>query len=73
LTSPLWSILPADIVEYDAGANAHLYDIIIGKQTFHNIKVVLDFKEKTIDIESILVPMRNIVNLQLKPCITRAL
>jgi hypothetical protein len=33
----------------------------------------LDFQEKTITINKILLPMRNIVNLQLKPRITRAL
>jgi hypothetical protein len=38
-----------------------------------NIGAVLDFKEKTITIDSILLPMRNFVNLQLKPSITRAL
>jgi len=36
------------------------YDLIIGKQTLHDIGAVLDFKE-------------NIVNLQLKPSVTRAL
>jgi hypothetical protein len=35
--------------------------------------VKLDFQEKTITIDKILLPMRNIVNLQLKPRITRAL
>jgi len=39
----------------------------------HDIGAVLDFKEKTITIDSILLPMRNIVHLQLKPSITRAL
>jgi hypothetical protein len=33
----------------------------------------LDFQEKTITINKILLPMRNIVNLQLKPRITKAL
>jgi hypothetical protein len=33
----------------------------------------LDFQEKTITIDKILLPMRNIVNLQLKPRITKAL
>jgi hypothetical protein len=61
-----------DIVEYKAGATA-LYDLIIGKQTFHEIRAVLDFKEKTITIDSILLPMRNVVNLQLKSSVTRAL
>jgi hypothetical protein len=43
----------------------------------HNIGLVLDFKEKTITKDGILLrillPMRNIVNLQLKPSVTRAL
>jgi hypothetical protein len=64
--------LVPDIVEYEAGASEPLYDLIIGKQTLHDIGAVLDFKEKTITIDSILLPMRNIVNLQLKPSITRA-
>jgi hypothetical protein len=50
-----------------------MYDLIIGKQSLHDIGAVLDFKEKTITIDCILLPMRNIVNLQLKPSITRAL
>ncbi len=33
----------------------------------------MDFQEKTIKIDKILLPMRNIANLQLKPRITRAL
>ncbi len=33
----------------------------------------MDFQEKTITIDKILLPTRNIVNLQLKPRITRAL
>jgi hypothetical protein len=49
-----------------------LYDLIIGKQTLHDIGAVLDFKEKTITIDYILLPMRNINNLQLKPSISRA-
>jgi len=65
--------LTPDIVEYEVGAQAPLYDLIIGKQTLHHIGVVLDFREKTITIDSILLPMRNIVNLQIKPSITRAL
>ena len=64
--------LTPDIVEYNAGATAPLYDLIIGKQTLHDIVAVLDFKEKTITIDYILLPMRNITNLQLKPSVTRA-
>jgi len=67
--------LTPDIVEYEAGATAPLCDLIIGKQTLHEIGAVLDFKEKTITIDNILLPMRNIMNLQLqlKPSVTRAL
>jgi hypothetical protein len=61
------------IVEYSPGDQAPMYDLIIGKQAMHNLGVKLDFQEKTITIDEILLPMRNIVNLQLKPRITRAL
>jgi len=38
------------------------------------IGAILDFKDKTITIDySILLPMRNIVNLQLKSSVTKAL
>jgi hypothetical protein len=61
-----------DIVYYDLGGQPPMYDLIIGKQTLHNQAVVLDFKEKTIQIDKILLPMSNIANLQLKPSITMA-
>jgi hypothetical protein len=65
--SKLIKLIP-DIVEYEAGASEPLYDLIIGKQTLHDIGAVLDLKEKIITIDStILLLMRNIVNLQLKP------
>ncbi len=50
-----------------------MYDLIIDKQTMHNLGVILDFQEKTITIDGILLPMRNIANLRLKSRITRAL
>jgi hypothetical protein len=65
--------LQPDIVEYGLGDQAPMYDLIIGKQTMHDLGLKLDFQEKTITIDKILLPMRNIVNLQLKPRITRAL
>jgi hypothetical protein len=65
--------LQPDIVEYSPGDQAPMYDLIIGKQTMHDLGVKLDFQEKTITIDEILLPMRNIVNMQLKPRITRAL
>jgi hypothetical protein len=65
--------LQPDIVEYSPGDQALIYGLIIGKQTMHNLGVVLDFQEKTIKIDKILLPMRSNANLQLKPSITRAL
>ncbi len=62
--------LHPDIVEYSKGGPPPLYDLIIGKQTLHDIGAVLDFKERTITIDDILLPMRNINNLQLKPSIS---
>jgi hypothetical protein len=50
-----------------------MYDLIIGKQTIHNLGVKLDFHEKTITIDDILLPMKNIAYLQLKPRIIRVL
>jgi hypothetical protein len=60
-----------DIVEYPAEGPKPLYDLIIGKQTLHDIGAVLDFKEKTITIDDIFLPMRNINNLQFKSSISR--
>ncbi len=71
-TSKLVCLTP-DIVEYEVGAPSPLYDLIIGKHTLHDIGAILDFKEKTITIDNILLPMRNIVKLQLKPSVTKAL
>jgi hypothetical protein len=55
--------LQPDIVEYSPGEQAPMYDLIIGKQTMHDLGVKLDFQEKTITIDKILLPMRNIVIL----------
>ncbi len=65
--------LQLDIVQYSQGDQVPMYDLIIGKQTMHDLGVKLDFQEKTITIDKIILPMRNIPNLQLKPRIIRAL
>jgi hypothetical protein len=65
--------LQPDIVEYDLGGQAPMFDLITGKQTLHNLGVLLDFNEKTIQIDKILLPMWNIANLQFNPSIARVL
>jgi hypothetical protein len=47
--------LRPDIVEYSPGESVPLYDLIIGKETMHELGVILDFKEKTIQIDKNLV------------------
>jgi len=61
-----------DIVEY-SDETPPMYDLILGKQSLHDLGVILDFKEKTITIDEILLPMRNIARLQLEPSVSRAL
>jgi hypothetical protein len=65
--------LAPDIVEYKPDIGKPMYDLIIGKNTMHDLGVVLDFNQNTIQIDKILLPMRDIANLQLKSSITRAL
>jgi hypothetical protein len=40
-----------------------MYDLIMDKQTLYDLEAVLDFKENIIQINDILLPMRNIANL----------
>jgi hypothetical protein len=65
--------LAPDIVEYKLGLDSPMYDLIIGKNTMHDLGVVLDFNQSTIQIGEILLPMRDITNLQLMSSYTRAL
>jgi hypothetical protein len=57
-TSKKVHLLPG-IVEYPKGGPKPLYNLIIGKQTLHDIGAVLGFKKRTITIDDILLPMRN--------------
>jgi hypothetical protein len=40
--------LQPDIAKYSPGDQAPMHNIIIGKQTMHNLGVKLDFQKKTI-------------------------
>ena len=40
--------LRLDIVEYSPGKSAPMYDLFIRKETMHELRIILDFKEKTI-------------------------
>ncbi len=48
-----------DVVEYKKGSRPQ-YDLILGTETMKELGIVLDFKAKTITIDEIILPMRNI-------------
>jgi hypothetical protein len=52
-----------DVVEYSKESKLQ-YDLILGYETMKELGIVLDFKSKTITIDEITLPMRNINLLQ---------
>ncbi len=51
------------MVKYNKN-NRPQYDLILGTNTMKELGIVLDFKAKTITIDEVILPMRNINNLQ---------
>ena len=61
--SKRYSVTP-DIVEYDEKMMPEpAFDLILGTNTMNELGIVLNLKEKTITIDEIILPMRNINNL----------
>ena len=52
-----------DVVKYDKD-NRLQYDLILGTETMKEFGIILNFKDKMITIDEIILPMRNINNLQ---------
>jgi hypothetical protein len=52
-----------DVVKYDKD-NRLQYDLILGTETMKEFGIILNFKDKMITIYEIILPMRNINNLQ---------
>ncbi len=52
-----------DVVEYDKDKRPQ-YDLILGTVTMKEFSIILNFKDKMITINEIILPMRNINNLQ---------
>ena len=52
-----------DVVEYNKNSKPQ-YDLILGNETMKELGIVLDFKNKTITVDEITLPMRNINLLQ---------
>jgi hypothetical protein len=51
------------VVEYDKDSKQQ-YDLILGTKTIKEFGIILNSKNKTITIDEIILPMRNINNLQ---------
>jgi hypothetical protein len=51
------------VIEYKKGSRPQ-YDLVFGAKTMTELDIMLDFKAKTIAIDKIILPMRNINNLQ---------
>jgi hypothetical protein len=52
-----------EVVEYDEDSKLQ-YDLILVTETMKEYNIILNFKAKTITIDEIILPMRNINNLQ---------
>jgi hypothetical protein len=52
-----------DIVEYDKN-NRPQYDLILGVKTMKKYGIILKFKDKTITVDEVKLPMQNITYLQ---------
>ncbi len=52
-----------DVVEYDKN-NRPQYDLILGTVSMKGFGIILNFRDKMITIDEIILPMRNINNLQ---------
>jgi hypothetical protein len=51
------------VVEYDKKNRPH-YDLILGTVSMKELAIILNFRDKMITIDEIILPMRNINNLQ---------
>ncbi len=51
------------MVEYDKD-NTPQYDLILGTETMKEFDIILNFRDKMITIDKIILPMRNFNNLQ---------
>jgi hypothetical protein len=52
-----------DVVECDNNSNLQ-YDLIVGTETMKELGIILNFRDRMITIDEIILPIRNINNLQ---------
>jgi hypothetical protein len=56
-------LVEPDMFEYDQTMGKPVFDLIIGCNSMEKLGFVMDFKTKSITIDEIILPMRNIANL----------
>ena len=56
-------LMEPDVFEYDRKMGKPVFDLIIGCNSMEKLGIVLDFKARSITIDEIILPMRNIANL----------
>jgi hypothetical protein len=61
-----------DVFEYNRNMVKPVFDLIIGCNSIEKLGIIMDFKEKTITIDEIILPMRNIENLTNKSKVQEA-
>jgi hypothetical protein len=51
------------VFEYDQNMGKPVFDLMIGCNSMEKLGIIMDFKAKSINIDEIILPMRNIANL----------
>jgi len=59
-----------DVVEFEDEDKAPMFDLIIDTETMQRLAIVLDIKTKMITIYEIILPMRQLKNLQSRKALT---
>ncbi len=65
-------LVEPDLFEYDQIMGKPVFDLIIGCNSMGKLGIIIDFKTKSITIDEIVLPMRNITNLTNKSKVKEA-
>ncbi len=65
-------LVEPDVFEYDQKMGKPVFDFIIGCNSIEKLGIIMDFKTRSITIDEIILPMRNIANLTNKSKVKEA-
>jgi hypothetical protein len=60
------------VFEYNQKMGKQVFDLIIGCNSMEKLGIIMDFKTRSITINEIILPMRNIANLTNKSTVKEA-